>query len=355
MSFEKREFRRGGHNAYIPLYDWVSIPEPFGVGQQNCVEYVLETQAAAITDIFGSLYFPYTALDSEGNETTEYIDCSLTNNEVYTDFLATYGELPFMKPYFFDNKEANKVSLTRLIYTFGAVVRENYYKYKKLASTLGFVYNPIHNYEMAETGKDTETPTGSETRSHLIDTKNTGFVEIEGAASDITLSVPSSETGLKSIDFSMTDITEIGYEEKSVSDVEAGKKTNMSNNTPGTTTGDTPTTKNYTTTMDSAAEGRLETYTTTSGDTAQASSVKGSQERPAIGRAKIGSEQPSYTDTTSFLSRKTEKDHTFSRNGNIGVMSTQDMINQEREVVRFSLEKEFFDDLRKALLLQVWD
>lgn len=354
MSFEKRELCRGGRNAYLPLYDWVGIPEPFGVGEQNCVEYVFESQANVITDIFGTLYFPYTALDENGEESTEYIDCSLTNNEVYQDFLSIYGELPFMKPYFFDNKEATKVSLTRLIYTFAAVVRENYYKYKKLASTLGFVYNPIHNYEMAENGKDTETPTGSETHSHTIDTKNSGFVEIEGAASDITLSVPSSETGLKSIDFSMQDVTEVGYEEKAVSDVEAGKKTNMSN-TPGTTTGETPTTRNYTTTMDSAAEGRLETYTTTTGDTAQASNVKGSQERPAIGRAKIGSEQPSYTDTTSFMSRKTEKEHTFSRNGNIGVMSTQDMINQEREVVRFSLEKEFFDDLRKTLLLQIWD
>ena len=354
MSFERREFMRGGGNAYIPLYEWAAHAEPFGIGEQNCVEYVLDTQSEKITDIFGTLYFPYTSLDENGEEQTEYLDCSLTNDEVYADFLATYGELPFMKPYFFHNEAATRVSLTRLISAFQAIMDKNYYKYKKLAATLGFKYNPIHNYEMEENGKDTETPTGTETHTHTVNTNRTGFVEIEGPASDIVLGVPSSETGLKSIDFSMADTTEIGYEEKAVSDIEAGNKTNMSGD-PATTAGSNPTTNNYTTTMDSAATGRLKDYQTTSGTTAQASNVKGSQERPAMGRVKVGSDSPSYTDTASYTNKKVDKDHTFSRIGNIGVMSTQDMINQEREVVRFSLEKEFFDDLRKGLLLQIWD
>ena len=354
MSFEKREFKRGGCNQYIPLYDWAAIPEPFGVGEQNCVEYVLETQSEKITDIFGELYFPYTSIDEEGEETTSYLDCSLTNNEIYADFLSTYGELPFMKPYFPDNETATRVSLTRLINVYAAVMNKNYYKYKKLASTLGFIYNPIHNYEMKEEGKDTETPTGTETNTHTINTNSTGFIEIEGPASDITMSVPSSTTGLKTVDFSMASITEIAYGEKSASDVQAGKVADMGN-TPATSSGDTPTTNNYTTTMDSAATGRLQAYQTTTGTTAQAANVKGYQERPAIGHVKIGSEHPSYTDTKTFTQYKKDTEHTFGREGNIGVMSTQDMINQERQVVRFSLEKEFFDDLRKELLLQIWD
>lgn len=354
MSFEHREFRRGGCNAYIPLYDWAAIPEPFGVGEQNCVEYVLETQSEAITDIFGELYFPYTSVDEDGEETTEYLDCSVTNNEIYADFLSFYGELPFMKPYFFDNKEANKISLTRLVNVYAAVIRENYYKYKKLAATLGFTYNPIHNYEMKEEGIDTETPTGTETNTHTINQASTGFVEIEGPASQIALGPASATTGLKTVDFSMADTTDVGYSEQSVSDVEAGKKANTSG-VPQLNDGTTPTTNNYTTTMDSDATGRLQAYQTTTGTTAQAQNVKGYQERPAMGHIKIGSEHPSYTDTKSYTQYKKDNEHTFSREGNIGVMSTQDMINQEREVVKFSLEKEFFDDLRKKLLLQIWD
>lgn len=355
MSFERREFMRGGGNAYIPLYEWAAHAEPFGIGEQNCVEYVLDTQSEKITDIFGTLYFPYTSLDENGEEQIEYLDCSLTNDEVYADFLATYGELPFMKPYFFHNEAATRVSLTRLISVFQAIMDKNYYKYKKLAATLGFKYNPIHNYEMEENGKDTETPSGTETTTHTVDTAKTGLVEVEGPVNDLNLGVPGPTTGyLKTVDFTMPDSTDVSYEEKAVSDIEAGKKTNMSGD-PGTSSGDTPTTKQYTTTMDSDRDSRLKEYQTTTGDTAQASNVKGSQERVPIGRARIGSDAPSYTDTTSYTNKKVDKDHTFSRNGNIGVMSTQDMINQEREVVRFSLEKEFFDDLRKGLLLQIWD
>lgn len=64
---------------------------------------------------------------------------------------------------------------------------------------------------------------------------------------------------------------------------------------------------------------------------------------------------PSYTDTKSFTTRKTTKDHNLNRSGNIGVMSTQDMINQERQVVRFSLLREFFEDLVERICLQTWD
>ena len=321
MSFEKRDFKRGGANSYFPLYDWINIPEPFGVGEQNCVEYVLESQAERITDIFEHLYFPFATINEDGEETIEYLDCGLTNNEIYQDFLATYGELPFLKPYYWNNEDATKASITKLIQILQSTINQNYFKYKKLAATLGFTYNPIHNYEMKEEGKDTETPTGTETNTHTINQTSTGFVEIEGPASQISLSPASSTTGLKTVDFSMADTTDIGYSEQSVSDVEAGKKANTSG-IPQLGDGTTPTTNNYTTTMDDASTGRLESYQTTTGTTAQAQNVKGYQERPAVGHIKIGSEHPSYTDTKTYTQYKKDTEHTFGREGNIGVMST---------------------------------
>lgn len=352
MSFRKRDFKRGGANSYLTLYDWVDIPEPFGTGEQNVVEYVLESQAQKITDIFEHLYFPFTTIDEDGEETIEYLDCGLTNNEIYEDFLATYGELPFLKPYYWNNEDATKASITKLIQILQSTINQNYFKYKKLAATLGFTYNPIHNYEMSEEGKDTETPTGTETHSHTVDNSKTSFYEANGPLVDIT-SGPPDASGFKSLDFTMATSQDVGYEEKSVSDIEAGQKASLNGN-PSVNGGQTPTTKNYTTTMDNAQTGRLESYQETTGDTAQAQNVAGSREQIAMGHIRVGSDSPSFTDTTTYTNKKTDRDHTFSRNGNIGVMSTQDMINQEREVVRFSLEREFINDLKDALLLKVW-
>lgn len=355
MSFKQRDNWLGGFksNAYLPLYSWAEIPEPIGVGEQNCVEYILESQANLINDIFGQLYFPYRSIDEEGNEVETYLDCGLTNNEIYNDFLALYGELCLMRPYYFDNEVANRVSINRLIALFAAVCHENYWKYKKLAATLGFKYNPIENYAMKEEGKDTETPSGSETHSHIIDNNKSSVYEASGPLASVNAGAPDSE-GFKSLDFTMATSYNLGYTEKSVSDIEAGK-TAVMNGSPATTNGATPTTKNYTTTMDNAATGRLESYQETTGDTAQAQNVVGSREVVPMGKIRVGSESPSFTDTTTYTNKKVDKDHTFSRNGNIGVMSTQDMINQEREVVRFSLEKEFFEDIKAKLLLHIWN
>ena len=63
----------------------------------------------------------------------------------------------------------------------------------------------------------------------------------------------------------------------------------------------------------------------------------------------------SYTDTETFTTRVDTKIHNLTRSGNIGVTTSQQMIAQERDIVRFSIIEEFFKDLNHELLLATWD
>ena len=354
MSFRNRDLRRGS-NSYLTVYEWDEIPEPFGTGQQTTVEYILESQANAITSIFEHIYYPYEYLDSTGEKHLSYLDCGLTNNEIYQDFLSIYGELPLLKPYYHNNIDGTKDSVGKMVQIMQAVMNQNLFKYKKLAATLGFEYNPINNYDMEESGTDTTTPSGTETVSHNVNANKLGGIKITGPAENVEIG-EDSETGLPTIDFEFTENGTIGYKETNASDVEQGQKTGGTADAPSLVAGTAVQTKQYTTTNDDKSTGRLLGYEDTLGTTGQLSKVKAEQDNPLMAEVTAGApNHPSYTDTKTFTNRQEEKEHTFARHGNIGVMSTQDLINQEREVVRYSLEREFLDDIRKALCLQVWD
>ena len=220
---------------------------------------------------------------------------------------------------------------------------------------MGAIYNPINNYDMEESGTDTITPSGSETVSHNVNVNKLGGIKITGPAENVEIG-EDAETGTPTIDFDFKEDGTIGYKETNASDVEQGQKTGGTADAPSLVAGTAVQTKQYTTTNDDASTGRLLAYEDTLGTTGQLSKVKAEQDNPLMAEITAGAPNaPSYTDTKSFTNRQEEKEHTFARHGNIGVMSTQDLINQEREVVRYSLEREFLDDVRKALCLQVWD
>lgn len=100
-----------------------------------------------------------------------------------------------------------------------------------------------------------------------------------------------------------------------------------------------PTTKNYTTTYDDSSEGRLQSYSTTQGQTT--TTVTGGP-----------------TTTTNNNSTKTERGtdtliHSLNRSGNIGVTTTQQMIEQEREILKFNIIKEYFEGLVPLITLAI--
>lgn len=349
--------RTKARGCYLPVIEWANENDPF-TGNTDCLTYLFQQNGTKIADIFQQIYFKFKELDSAGEEQLDYLNCGLSINEIRNDYLALYGERLVSQLFYFDSsnensKTGNQTSLTRLAAKLKAVLDQNYFKYKRLAETLGFVYDPISNYDMIESGSDTKTFAGKETLDHSVDATKINSREAFGPLRNINI-----DEGFTIV---FDESKKIATEQQAVSDVQAGKKvsTNSSSESGigiGIEDGGTPTTNHYTTTMDDAATGRLKNYDTTTGDTAQNSAMKSITDMPLTGRVSAGNPNaPSYTDTKSFDSRTDSNTHNLTRSGNIGVTTSQQMIESERQLVRFSLLKEFFDDINRELLLSVWD
>lgn len=364
MGIAERDMRRNkARGCYLPVIDWSDVNDPF-TGNTDCLTYVFQQEGTRIADIFGSIYFKFISLNDQGTEVPQYLNCGVSLNDIRNDYLALYGERLFSQLYYFDatNSQSltgNQNSLTKLAKKLKAVLDKNYFKYKRLAETLGFIYDPISNYDMTENGTDTKTYSGQEGLQHEVDGKKITGVEVFGPLA--SSETDTTENDVKNLTITVDANRKIATDQKGVSDVRAGRAVTTDANgvvgdTVGTQQAGTPTTNHYTTTMDSAATGRLQNYDTTTGDTAQSTVSQVETEMPATGRITAGSpNSPSYTDTRSYTNRNDANVHSLTRSGNIGVTTSQQMIESERQLVRFSLLKEFFDDINKELLLYVWD
>lgn len=361
MGIAERDMRRNkARGCYLPVIDWSDVRDPF-TGNTDCLTYIFQQEGSRIADIFSSIYFKFVALNDEGVEQPDYLNCGVSLNDIRNDYLALYGERLFSQLYYFDSSNSqsgigNQNSLTKLAKKLKAVLDQNYFKYKRLAETLGFIYDPISNYDMTESGTDTKTYSGQESLEHEVDASKINGREVFGPLDEITIG--------DDLDMVFNVSKKITTDQKGVSDVRAGRAvtTNVdgvvggSVATQATSPNGTPTTKHYTTTMDDDETGRLQNYDTTEGDTAQSTVSKVETDMPATGRITAGSpNSPSYTDTKSYTNRNDANVHSLTRSGNIGVTTSQQMIESERQLVRFSLLKEFFDDINKELLLYVWD
>lgn len=367
MGIAERDMRRNkARGCYLPVIDWSDVNDPF-TGNTDCLTYVFQQEGTRIADIFGSIYFKFISLNDQGTEVPQYLNCGVSLNDIRNDYLALYGERLFSQLYYFDatNSQStvgNQKSLSKLAKKLKAVLDENYFKYKRLAETLGFIYDPISNYDMTESGTDTKTYSGQESLGHEVDGKKITGVEVFGPLASST--IDTTEGDVRNLTITVDADRKIATDQKGVSDVRAGRAVTTDADgavgdtvaTQQTSPSGTPTTKHYTTTMDSDATGRLQNYDTTEGDTAQSTVSNVETDMPATGRITAGSpNSPSYTDTKSYTNRNDQNVHSLTRRGNIGVTTSQQMIESERQLVRFSLLKEFFEDINKELLLYVWD
>ena len=357
MSFRTRDFMRHGPNAYLTVWDWYSKAEN-PIAGDDCLTYIFSYSEEKIEELFEHLYFPvkemvYDETEQTYSEETNYYDCGLDFDTILRDFLEIYGERKLYQPYFFEDETGNRRNLVKMANVIQSVIDLNYYKYKKLAATLGFVYDPISNYDMTEEGKDTATPSGTETMSHTVDATKLNYIEATGPLSEVSASEDSLD-----ISFSME--TKVATTQKGVTDLRSGRQVKLDgggaiSDTIGTDIGTNSEVDHFVTTMDDASRTRLQGYDETKGDTAQASNISTEVDYPVTGTKRAGSPNAvSYTDTKSFTNKKEVKDHELTRKGNIGVTTSQQMIESERQIVRISLIKEFFDDLTEKILLSVW-
>ncbi len=199
-------------------------------------------------------------------------------------------------------------------------INANTDKYLKLVDTIGFKYDPISNYDMEETKT---AQNGTETLSHVIDTKGK------------TLNFESNQ-----VDLVAPTEGEQAYEQ----DAHISSWTSEGSDTVTNSQTVDSSVEHQSTTYDSATYRNEWKETSNDGDTTQTTKLK-----PKASESIYNGEE--YTDTKD----RGDDSYQLNRKGNIGVTTSQQMIESEREVARYNVLKEFFEDLNRYLLLATWD
>lgn len=208
---------------------------------------------------------------------------------------------------------------------------ENTYKYNTLIGTLNLEYNPIENYNMTETGTDERTPniTRSHTNSDTMTNGGTIKVEtMETETPDTTITTNNPEvvqTVAPSADFTETTTHQTTtYETDAFTDSTKDIKTQTGNSTTTTGANTLTTTQSGSTTAESSSTTTDTTTHTNSGS---------------------GSSTETGNETT---------EHSLSRSGNIGVTTTQQMIESERNIAAINVFDIICKDISEKIFLQVW-
>lgn len=198
---------------------------------------------------------------------------------------------------------------------FDMVYNTNSKKYDKLIAAYSAVYNPINNYDMIETGY-TAADHGDETQTRATDPEH------------------NSTTTQEKYDYTST---------TSADDT------------------DLPTTKTYTTTYDSAASDRLERYMTNQGAniTHTETNADNGNETTTIDDLKTTVTTSHDRQTISFDGESITADmidrHKLKRSGNIGVTTSQQMIDSEMTLAeKMNIFKIIERDIAAKLFLAAW-
>lgn len=208
-------------------------------------------------------------------------------------------------------------------------IDRNSYKYNALFQSEGFTYDPIENYNMTETMTDdtTETEYGRvDTRTLEKDSSDTRTYDLtDERTPDLTEERTPNLTDTHTLNsLTNTETDEIqGFNSSAYQD--ANRKT-----TVGTGSEDTTTTGSDTT-------------TTTGTDT----------------NTKSGTDTLVYSGTDTDTNTQSGKDtstrnYTLTRTGNIGVQTTQDMIEKFRNIADFSALSILAHDIVNVITLRVY-
>ena len=335
----KRDFRYG-----VPYYKYI--------GDSDSTELAAIFNNNKLSSIFSGLYVQTELLNGTGEKVVQYWDVGATPGELRADFQTKYENCQWMVPFYFDSDTGNTAAVARLNSIVNEVINENCYKYRKLAETLGFVYDPLQDFFEEYGGED---------EIARIYSDKVNLKEITGPIAGITY-----DSTTKTYSFNFDEIKRVGKETVGGTTTTKGAQidgvsstTTRTPNQGGGYTDQTTNsvsytndpdgalqinTSNYKTTMDSDATGRLGSYQTEQGSIASADDYIEKQEVPVMGRVAEGNQSPDYTDTKTLGTTKSGRH-----------VSAADLIEAQRNLARYSLEKEFFDDLKKKLVIAGWD
>lgn len=367
---------------------------------------------AEAVKLFNGTY-TYEKLKADGTtETVHYPNLNITEEDLLNHYFEEYGSRLCARPLEvgrisivdgkpMDWKTAMSVVLDITYRKTQKFVLFNRYKYLGLVKTTGFNYDPIENYRMVEeenstggrewggtdirTGSYENAPTGSSSIDRSIKTDEVGHISVNGPVKTFTttkdqitgkITISNIELEdkeeINAIGFARSSGVEQGKTKGATSaKLENGEITSTADVADGTAVQNTA----YATTYDDTETDRKTGHSTVQGSVGEAETQNSISTQTHYMEGTIESGNPSaygYTDTQSFTNRKdtttfnnltdTEDksetktgERTLTRSGNIGVTTSQQMIESERELVRFNVIDEFCKELNKEILLSVWN
>lgn len=267
---------------------------------------------------------------------------SYDGSVVVDELLYNYSDYKFFY------RDQPEVTLQKL---FGNFIKMHDFDLKQLANALLGKYNPLHNYDSDEQSTTTDTTTNNLTdiNTHKVDSDRTEFVKevdlkrkAEITSNDLTITTEKT-----------TD-TEVYSHDRH--DVETPNLTITNNNTSETNT--------YTTTFDDLNPRMNNRQTTNSNDTqntkgsttdsSHIDDTKDTTKGDSVRGVKSINKDSDTTDTMKKTgSVSNSSSFHLTRKGNIGVMTTQSMINEEIKLRKKNLLKVILDMFKDDYLFLV--
>lgn len=279
---------------------------------------LLFNNAIGASNVFSSIYVsirnnPQNA-SQEASETFTYYNVGFLDTDIAAYFNVRYGANYFGYNY---NDSLDVAALRDKI---AAIYNANKYKYMKLVEVLGYRYNPLYNvdgtelFSLAESLGDTDTnrkPTGTVTT--VSGTENNNAI---GESTTTFYKNPydnnSTEANVVESKSTTTAITSTqGYSE------DYQEKTTYTHNPA----------YNYTYDETEQKWKPNGVFTVTAKDNAFGSEFSGSERYYAEKRI---------------------------RQGNIGVTKSTELLRDQREIVKFNILDEFFNDLRREIVVGIY-
>lgn len=380
---------------FVDLYEWAWNHE---------YQATAETFVSGLSDLFnGTLDNPY-----KPGEKLPFIMNDEQLNEIWLDYFEEKEVMWALRYGRYDVSTHKRIetydeAMSDIMARFGQRINEivllNKPKWVKLIGSTDLSYNPIENYRMVEnenstggrewggtdirTGSYENAPTGSQSIDRSIKTDEVGHISVNGPVKTLT-TVKDSETGKITIsDIELEDKEEInaigfarssGVEQgktkgKTQAKLENGEITSTADVAKGTAVENTA----YATTYDDTETDRKTGHSTVQGSVGEAETQNSISTQTHYREGTIESGNPNaygYTDTQSFTNRKdtttfnnltdtedkseTKKgERTLTRSGNIGITTSQQMVQSERDLL-LSVAKVIMFEVADEVFLRTW-
>lgn len=327
--------------------DWATYNmQPYSTPQfafQRCIELATQTQTdPTIKYFFTDIWIPVKKMFTDQNVqltpeqflAAEYVwaNVGLTPLQISDAYQTLYGMNYLSVPAFSDDLGYSSVS--ELSSRMRAIFNLNKGKYLKLLDLQGLSYNPLWNVDGKEIRQTLENEGVNDVTSNAFSSDHGGTAEDVTSTHKTT---PYDSTTLKTeyVDTkqggqtSLSGIPQYGYD----STTEQWTRTDGSLSNLSGETMSASGSVNETTYKHNNAENGITDTTYGKDYVVQAVDT-------AFGQMLVGGDK-----------MHVEK---YIRQGNIGVTKSTELIEAEREILRFSVLKEFFDDLNEQILVGIY-